>query len=204
MAVAKAEKAITDVGLTVGTIKPVENSAPIGHGHQAGPQLRARWSTRAGRSTSRSARASPRWPFPNLATLTPMQPRQPAGQTGAAGQDHPEAVVGRAEEHRLRTEPGRRYRRSNRVPRSTIRSAPGLEYTKVPTDLVGKSYDQAVAELKAAKLTAVQQLVDGVQPTNTVLKLGGRNPGDSVPPSRRRSRSRCPTTSSSSCRRCST
>jgi serine/threonine-protein kinase len=56
----------------------------------------------------------------------------------------------------------------------------GPVYTKVPTDLVGKSFDQAVAELTAVKLTAVAKPVDGVQPKNTVLKLDGVTAGGSV------------------------
>jgi len=68
-------------------------------------------------------------------------------------------------------------------PKSTVRAQVGSGplYALIPTDLIGKSYDQAVQKLKALKLNPVRREIDGVEPADKVLKLGpGIKAGQSV------------------------
>jgi beta-lactam-binding protein with PASTA domain len=60
------------------------------------------------------------------------------------------------------------------------RPVPTTVLVTVPSDLVGKTYDQAVAALKAVNLTVTRQVVDGVPPLDTVVKVVGVKPGASV------------------------
>ena len=64
----------------------------------------------------------------------------------------------------------------------TVRVGNGPTFTKVPSDLVGLRYDEAVAALKAANptVTVTRQVVDGVPPLGTVVKVVGVEPGASV------------------------
>ena len=62
----------------------------------------------------------------------------------------------------------------------TVQVGTGPNFTRLPTGLVGMTYDQAVAALKTANLTATQQVVDGTAPLNTVVKVIGVKAGAQV------------------------
>ena len=179
LAVAKAEKAITDVGLTVGTIKPVENSAPSGSVTKQDPSSGTL--VDKGRPINLEvSKGISAVTVPNLATLSADAATAQINKLGLISKVTQKPSTDQQRNTVIDQNPlaGTSVRPGSTVSYSI---GTGPVFTKVPTDLVGKSYDQAVAELKAVKLTAVQKLVDGVQPKNTVLKLDGRNPGESVP-----------------------
>jgi beta-lactam-binding protein with PASTA domain len=56
----------------------------------------------------------------------------------------------------------------------------GPNFTRLPTGLVGMTYDQAVAALKTANLTITQQVVDSTAPLDTVVKVIGVKAGAQV------------------------
>ena len=179
MTLAAAEKSITDAGLKVGTTKTVESSTvPRGTVTKQDPSQGTPidLGQPVNLEVSKGVTAVT---VPNLKTLSPAQAEtQLAGlnllmkSVGVTSTDaEKNTVVGQSPAVNTSVKPGSTV---------TVQVGNGPNFTKVPTDLVGKSYDQAVAELKAANLTATQQVVDGIQPLNTVVKVTGVTPGASV------------------------
>ncbi len=179
MTLAAAEKSITDAGLKVGTTTPVESSTvPKGtvtkQDPSQGTPIDVGQPVNLEVSKGISAVA-----VPNLKTLNPAQAEtqlaklnllmKSVGITSTDAQKN--TVVGQNPTVNTSVAPGSTV---------TVQVGSGPNFTKVPTDLVGQSYDQAVAELKAANLTATQQIVPGVQPLNTVVRVAGVTPGASV------------------------
>ncbi len=179
MTLANAEKAITGAGLIVGTTTPVESSTvpsgtvtkqipsqgtPIDKGKPVNLEV------------SKGITAVT---VPNLASLSPqvaelqLQKLNLLMKTVQQKSDDAQKnlVIGQNPKANASAKPGSTV---------TVQVGTGPNFTKVPADLLGKSYDQAVAELKAANLTATQQIIDGAQPKFTVLKLIGVTAGASV------------------------
>ncbi len=179
LSVLKAEQAIRNIGLSVGSIRPVENSAPTGSVIRQDPSPGTLIDT--GRPVNLEvSKGISRRVVPNLATLSGDAAQAQLNKLG---------LVAKVTQQPS-TDAQRNTVLAGQRPAAGVSVNPGTPvgysvgsgpvYTKIPVDLAGKSYDQAVAELKTFKLTATQKLVDGVQPKNTVLKLDGRKPGDSV------------------------
>ena len=180
LSVTKAEDTIKSVGLIVGTIKSVESTAPTGlvtkQDPSSGTLIDKGKPVNLEVSKGISAVA-----VPNLATLS-----ADAANNQLAALN---LVVGKVSQ--VPSKDAERNTIIKQSPAAGTSVKPGTAvaysigsgpvYTKVPADLVGKSYDQAVAELKALQLTAVQEQTDGVQPKNTVLALKGVAPGANVP-----------------------
>ncbi len=175
----QAEKAITEAGLTVGsTIAVPSSTVPSGTVVKQNPS-EGTFVDRNKPVNLEVSKGIVNVVVPNLAQLSaaaaqaqleemnllakPVQVPSTDGQKNTVVSQNPKAGVS--------VKPG-----------STVTYAVGSGpvFTKVPADLLGKSFDQASAELTALKLSAVPQQVDGVQPVNQVVKLVGVKAGDNV------------------------
>ncbi|MET3806423.1 beta-lactam-binding protein with PASTA domain [Nakamurella sp. UYEF19] len=67
--------------------------------------------------------------------------------------------------------------RESTSPIVTSPEKPSPAFTSVPTNLVGKSFDQAAAELRSHGLTAIRQTVDSTRPAGEVIALADIAPG---------------------------
>ncbi len=181
MTLAAAEKSITDAGLKVGTTKTVESSTvPRGTVTKQDPSQGTPidLGQPVNLEVSKGVTAVT---VPNLKTLSPSEAQAQLAKlnllmksTQVTSTDaEKNTVVGQSPAVNTSVKPGSTV---------TVQVGKGPDFTTVPatSDLVGKSYDQAVATLKAANLTATQQVVDGVEPLNTVTKVVGVKPGASV------------------------
>jgi eukaryotic-like serine/threonine-protein kinase len=63
----------------------------------------------------------------------------------------------------------------------TVTVGSGTKKQKIPGDLIGKSFDQAAAELKALNINAVPQEADSEQPKDVVLAMPGYTANQTVP-----------------------
>ncbi len=177
LALAKAEHMITDAGLTVGTIIPVESTAPNGSVTKQNPSQDTPID-KGKPITLEVSKGISQVAVPNLATLS---------QDAAQAQLDRLGLVGNATQ-KPSTDAEWNFVLKDQNPAAGVSVEPGTTvnysvgsgpvYTKVPTDLVGKSFDQAVAELRPLNLDAIAKQVDGVQPKNTVLKVDPVNAVD--------------------------
>src|ERR1700712_843417 len=179
MTLPNAERSITSVGLKVGVTSTVESSTvPAGTVTKQDPSQGT--PRDVGQPVNLEvSKGITAVSVPNVKTLSPTEAQsqlaalnlvmKSVGVTSSDAQKN--TVVGQSPAVNSSVKPGSTV---------TVQIGKGPNFTKVPTDLVGKSFDQANAELKAAKLTATQQVVPGAQPLNTVVKVVGVRPGASV------------------------
>ncbi len=179
MTLPNAERSITSVGLKVGVTTTVESSTvPKGTVTKQDPSQGT--PINVGQPVNLEvSKGITAVSVPNVKTLSPTEAQaqlaalnlvmKSVGVTSTDGEKN--TVVGQSPAVNTSVKPGSTV---------TVQVGKGPNFTKVPTDLVGKSFDQANAELKAAKLTATQQVVPGTQPLNTVVKVAGVKPGTSV------------------------
>ena len=173
MTLPNAERAITSVGLKVGVTTEVESSTvPKGTVTKQDPSQGTPRDVGSpvNLEVSKGITAVV---VPNVKTLSPTEAQsqlaalnlvmKPVPVTSTDAEKN--TIVGQSPAVSTLVKPGSTV---------TVQVGKGPNFTKVPTDLVGKSFDQANAELKAANLTATQQVVPGTQPLNTVREGGGR------------------------------
>ncbi len=179
LTLARAEKAITDAGLRVGTTTPVESATvPVGTVTRQVPSQGT--PIDKGRPVNLEvSKGITAVTVPNLASLSPQQAQASLAKLNLLMKSVPKpsddaqknTVIGQNPVAGASTKPGATV---------TVQVGTGPNFTKVPTDLVGKSYQAAVTELKAAKLNATQVIANGVEPKNTVQKVIGVAAGASV------------------------
>lgn len=185
LSLADAERSITSAGLTVGAVVSVESST-TSKGHVAAQQPGRGFPVDKATpvdlevSNGVTAMAAPDLvTVPDLKTLTAAQANTRLMElhlnmksVSVVSTDSQEgAVVGQSPAADAQVQVGATV---------TVQVAGDPNLTRVPAGLVGLSYNQAVAALKASNLTATQQVVDGIQPLGTVVKVTRPAGGASV------------------------
>lgn len=174
-----ARTAIIASGLTVGSVTPVESATvPSGIVTRQDPSQGTPWAK--GRAVNlQVSKGVGAVTVPNLATLTPAQ--------ATAALTKLNLVFRSTTQNSTDAQKGLVFQQNPLAgtsvkPGSTVSVQVGLgpKFQRVPTDLKGKSYDQALAELKQLKLNASKTSIPGAPPVDTVLNLSGASAGAPV------------------------